>query len=98
MKPRYSSRTRPWPGKAGHDAARMGTCTSGTCPRSRGSASMTVVLLMVVFTGLGLAMLQASAVHLKINGVRKFSTLLDCASENGLKRGLHDLATWLEAE
>jgi hypothetical protein len=59
---------------------------------------MTVLLLMVVFTGLALAMLQASGVHLKINGIRKFSTLLDCASENGLKRGLHDLSSWLESE
>ena len=59
---------------------------------------MTVVLLMVVFTGLGLAMLQASGVHMKINGMRRLSVLLDGSSENGLKRGLHDLASWLEAE
>ena len=59
---------------------------------------MTVLLLMVVFTGLGLAMLHASGVHVKINGFRKFSALLDCASENGLKRGLHDLRSWIEAE
>jgi len=59
---------------------------------------VTVILLMVVFTGLGLAMLHASGIHLKINGYRKFSGLLDCASENGLKRGLHDLEAWLEAE
>jgi len=57
-----------------------------------------VLLLMVVFTGLCLAMLHASGVHLKINGFRKFSALLDCASENGLKRGLLDLAGWLESE
>jgi hypothetical protein len=43
-------------------------------------------------------MLHASGVHLKINGFRRFSALLDCASENGLKRGLRDLASWLEAE
>jgi hypothetical protein len=59
---------------------------------------MTVLLLMVVFSGLGLALLQASAVHLRTNGVRRFSTLLDCAAENGLKRGLHDLASWLESK
>lgn len=56
---------------------------------------MTVILLMVVFTGLGLAMLHASGIHLKINGSRRFSALLDCASENGLKRGLGDLGAWL---
>ncbi|HMA53446.1 MAG TPA: hypothetical protein VKT17_03245, partial [Acidobacteriota bacterium] len=59
---------------------------------------MTVLLLMVVFSGLCLAMLQASGIHLKINGFRRFSTLLDCASENGLKRGFGDLSSWLEAE
>ena len=59
---------------------------------------MTVLLLMVVFTGLGLAMLHASGVHMKINGFRRFSALLDCASENGVKRGLRDLTSWLEAE
>lgn len=83
MKRRSFSKTRPWPAAPGHD---------------QGSASLMVLLLMVVFAGLGLAMLQASAVHLKINGVRRFSTLLDCASENGLKRGLADVASWLEAE
>jgi hypothetical protein len=57
-----------------------------------------VLLLMVVFTGLGLAMLHASGVHLKINGFRKFSALLDCASEDGLKRGLRDLTAWLETK
>ncbi len=59
---------------------------------------MTVLLLMVVFTGLGLAMLHASGIHVMINGYRRFSALLDCASENGLKRGLHDLSGWIETE
>jgi hypothetical protein len=56
-----------------------------------------VILLMVVFSGLALAMLHASGIHLKINGFRRFSALLDCASENGLKRGLGELAAWIEA-
>lgn len=59
---------------------------------------MTVLLLMVVFTGLGLAMLEASAVHMKINGARRFSGLLDDASEDGIKRSFADLASWLETE
>lgn len=63
----------------------------------RGSVSLVVILLMIVFAGLGLAMLHASGVHMKINAFRKFSILLDCASENGLKRGLVDLSEWLEA-
>jgi hypothetical protein len=58
---------------------------------------MAVLLLFVVFAGLGLVMLHASGVHLKVNGFRKFSALLDCASENGLKRGLCDFTDWLES-
>ncbi|HSA94519.1 MAG TPA: hypothetical protein VLJ16_00615 [Acidobacteriota bacterium] len=57
---------------------------------------MTVLLLLVIFTGLGLAMLHASGVHMKINAFRRFSALLDCASESGLKRGLRDFTVWLE--
>ena len=64
----------------------------------RGSVTAAVLLLAVLFTGLGLTMLHASVVHLKICAFRKFSTLLDCASENGLKRGLLDLAAWLRTE
>lgn len=63
----------------------------------RGAVSLAVLLLFVVFSGLGLAMIHASGVHLKINGFRKFAVLLDCASENGLKRGLKDLTERLEA-
>lgn len=59
---------------------------------------MTVLLLFCVFSGLGLAMLHASGLHLKINAFRKYSTILDYASESGLKRGLGDLAGRLEAE
>lgn len=83
MKRRYSSRTQPSRKRSGHD---------------QGSVTVAVLLLMVVFTGLGLAMLHASGIHVKINGFRRFSALLDCASEDGLKRGLHDLAAWIETE
>lgn len=63
-----------------------------------GSVTLAVLLLFVVFSALGLAMLHASGVHMKVNGFRRLSALLDCASENGLKRGLHELAARLEAE
>lgn len=62
----------------------------------RGSVTVIVLLLLVVFAGLGLAMLHASAAHVSINGFRRFSTLLDGASENGLKRGLRDITARLE--
>jgi hypothetical protein len=58
---------------------------------------MTVLLLFVVFSGLGLAMIHASGIHMKINGFRKFAVLLDYSAENGLKRGLYDLTEWLES-
>lgn len=112
MKRQFSSRIRPSRGVPGRDpvrrGTRRGTRTPGTCPLSRGSigesrhrehgaVSLAVLLLFVVFSGLGLAMIHASGIHLKINGFRKFAVLLDCASENGLKRGLRDLTEWLEA-
>ena len=86
MKQPYSSRTRRSPGPGERDRR-----------DERGAVSMAVVLLFIVFSGLGLAMLHASGLHLKINGFRKFTVLLDYASENGLKRGLRDLTEWLES-
>jgi hypothetical protein len=90
MKRRFSSKTPPWRELQERDPA-------GPPFRSRGSVTLMVILLMVVFAGLGLAMLHASGVHVKINGFRRFSGLLDFAAENGLKRGLGDLASWLES-
>ncbi len=86
MKQPYSSRIRrsPEPGERNRHG-------------ERGAVSMAVVLLFVIFSGLGLAMLHASGLHLKINGFRKFTVLLDYASENGLKRGLRDLTEWLKS-
>jgi hypothetical protein len=85
MKQPYSSRIRPSPVHG-----------DGSRRRDRGAVSMAVLMLFFVFSGLGLAMLHASGLHLKINAFRKSSALLDFASENGLKRGLRDLTEWLE--
>jgi hypothetical protein len=98
MKRRSFSRTRPWRSGWGHDAVGRATPAPRVDSHCAGSVTVIVLLLMVVFAGLGLAMLHASGVHVKINGFRRSSTLLDCASENGLKRGLRDLAAWLETE
>jgi hypothetical protein len=87
-----SSRTRPWPALSDFHAP-TGTRTGETCPRDpRGTVSLAVILLFFVFAGLGLAMVHAAGLHLKIGGFRKFSTALDYASENGLKCGLRDFA------
>ncbi len=83
MKRRYSSRTRAWPGIRNWRP---------------GSASVAVILLLIVFSAFGLAMVHASGVHMKINGFRRLSVLVDCASENGLKRGLRDLSGRLERD
>jgi hypothetical protein len=81
MKRRYSLRTR---------------ASRAACSGSKGNVTIAVILLTVVFSGLCLAMLHASGVHMKINAFRKVSALLDCASESGLKRGLQDITGWLE--
>jgi hypothetical protein len=56
-----------------------------------------VVFLLFVFSGLGLSMICFSQAYLKMNAYRKFSVFLDYASENGIKRGLRDLAAWVES-
>ena len=94
MKRPCSSRTPFW--RRAAESSGRGARTSGACPHPRGSVTVTVLLLMVIFTGLGLAVLHASGVHMKINAFRRFSALLDCASESGLKRGLLDFTAWLE--
>jgi hypothetical protein len=79
-------RTRPWP-------------AAGKRPRRRakGAVSLVVLFLLFVFSGLGLSMICFSQAYLRMNGHRKFSTLMDYASENGIKRALRDLGEWLES-
>jgi hypothetical protein len=57
----------------------------------KGSISVTVTLMFLVFTVLGLGMLLLSQVHLKAGASRKNSALLDYAAENGIKRALEDI-------
>ena len=86
MNSAFSLRTRPSPGGDDRRAA-----------LAEGSVSLVVLFLLFVFTGLGLSMIYLSQVHIKMNAYRKSSLFLDYASENGLKRGLQDLAEWFEA-
>ncbi len=60
-------------------------------------ASLIVLFLLFVFSGLGLSMIGLSQLYLRINAWRKFSVFLDYASENGVKRGFEDLTTWLQS-
>jgi len=57
----------------------------------KGSISVIVTLMFLVFTVLGMGMLLLSQVHLKAGAGRKNSALLDYASENGIKRALEDI-------
>jgi len=65
--------------------------------RRRGVAGLMVIFMVFVFSGIGLGMLLLSQSYLRMNGYRKFSVFMDYASENGIKRGLRDLAGWLES-
>lgn len=68
-----------------------------TAPRGReGSISMIAVIISVAFSIMGLGMLFLAQVHLKASAAREHSTILDYATENGIKRGLHELDTVLE--
>jgi hypothetical protein len=87
MRSTFSRRTRLWPAGAERNAK-----------KKRGAVSLVVLFLLFIFSGLGLSMIYLSQAHLKMNAYRKFSVLLDYASENGLKRGLEDLEEWLLAK
>lgn len=58
-----------------------------------GSVSMSMTLLFLAFSVLGLSMLLLSQVHLKAGAGRKLSMLLDYASENGAKQALAPFVT-----
>ncbi len=58
---------------------------------------MSTTLLFLAFSVLGMSMLLLSRIHLKAGAGRKFSTLLDYASENGVKRGLEPLVAGLDS-
>ncbi len=49
------------------------------------------VFCFLVFSILALGLVFLSQIHLKLNGLRKNSVLLEYASENGIKTGFHDL-------
>jgi hypothetical protein len=61
----------------------------------RGAVSLAVVLLFIIFSGLGLSMIFLSQVYLRIGAWRKASAVLDAAAENGVKTGFEDLAARL---
>jgi hypothetical protein len=82
-----SPRIRPW----------RVTADGKGAGRRRGAVSLVVVFLTFVFSGLGLSLICLSQAFMRMNAYRKFTLLADYASENGLKRGLGDLADWIQA-
>lgn len=61
----------------------------------KGSTTLFSVFLFFVFSTLGLSMLYLTQIYIKLNSYKKTSTLLDYASENGIKQGFHQLVSIL---
>lgn len=57
----------------------------------KGAMTLVSVFLFFIFSALGLSMLYFSQIYLKLSAYKKNSTLLDYASENGIKLGFDHL-------
>ena len=62
---------------------------------NNGATSLVSVFLFIIFSTLGLSMLYFTGIYLRISAYKKNSTLLDYASENGIKHGFHHLLSLL---
>ncbi|MQY56812.1 hypothetical protein GH140_01265, partial [bacterium] len=63
--------------------------------RNKGATTLVSVFLFIIFFTLGLSMLYFTGIYLRISAYKKNSTLLDYASENGIKHGFHHLLSLL---
>lgn len=61
-------------------------------PERRGALTLISAFMFFVFASLGLSLLYFSQIYLKLGGFKKNSTLLECASENGIKQGFLHLS------
>lgn len=61
----------------------------------KGAMALVTIFLFFIFSTLGLSMLYLSKIYLKISAYKKNSTLLDYASENGIKQGFNHLLNLL---
>ena len=59
--------------------------------RKTGTMFIVTIFCFFVFSTLALGLVFLSQIHLRLNGLRKDSVLMDYASENGIKTGFHDL-------
>jgi hypothetical protein len=63
--------------------------------KSTGATTLVSVFLFMIFSTLGLSMLYFTGIYLRISAYKKNSTLLDYASENGIKHGFNQLLSSL---
>ena len=63
--------------------------------KKKGAIMLVSVFLFFVFSTLGLSMLYLTQIYLKLSTYKKNSTLLDYASENGIKLGFNHLLNLL---
>jgi hypothetical protein len=57
----------------------------------KGAMTLVSVFLFFIFSTLGLSMLYFSQIYLKLSAYKRNSTVLDYASENGIKLGFNHL-------
>jgi hypothetical protein len=70
-------------------------CIDQKIKTRKGTMTLVSVFLFFIFSTLGLSMLYFSQIYLKLSAYKKNSTLLDYASENGIKLGLDRLINLL---
>jgi len=70
-------------------------CIGQKIKTRKGTMTLVSVFLFFIFSSLGLSMLYFSQIYLKLSAYKKNSTLLDYASENGVKLGLDSLLNLL---
>ena len=106
MKFRSFPRMQPWHSDADRNAdlnanqkdgkKRQGQqCIDQKRKTRKGTMTLVSVFLFFLFSALGLSMLYFSQIYLKLSAYKKNSTLLDYASENGIKLGFDHLLNLL---
>ena len=61
----------------------------------KGATTLVSVFLFFIFSALGLSMLYFSQIYLQLSAYKRNSTILDYASENGIKLGFDHLLNLL---
>ena len=67
------------------------------CKQAKGSISILTLLMMLIFSAMGLGMIYISQAHLALSGSKRNSQLLEQACENGIKIGYGQLSELLSS-